>query len=321
MAPRRQGLRAILTLLIFFLAPTLQAQEDLQTYLRSLLRGRRGAVVVSNPGTGQVLAVWHARTAFEEAFPPGSAAKLVASAAALEEGVLSPSDQIFCRRIPELLGSAYHCSHPEPDGPFTLASALANSCNYFFAELAGRLSSAALAHWYAVFGFGMPGGQEAAGQVRIPTDGREKALAVLGERSVTATPAQLLLAYSALAMHGRAFRLERSSGHENPPSLLRRVRLQPRTYEVLEAGLEECVHSGTCQAAAVAGVRVAGKTGTATALDGSGVTHAWFVGYAPVGSPEVALVVFLERGTGMHDAAPLAGQILNYYFGRRSHQP
>jgi len=285
------------------------------------MRGRRGAVVISNPGTGQVLALWHPRTAFEEAFPPGSAAKLVASAAALEEGVVSPSDRIFCRRIPELLGGTYHCSHPPPEEPFTLASALANSCNYFFVELAGRLSSAALAHWYAVFGFGVPTGQETAGQVRVPTDLRGKALAALGEGSVTATPAQLLLAYSALAMHGRAFRLERSSGHANPASLLRTVRLQPRTYEVLEAGLEECVRSGTCQAAAVPGVRVAGKTGTATALDGSGATHAWFVGYAPAGSPEVALVVFLERGTGMHNAAPLAGEILNHYFGQRSHKP
>lgn len=74
--------------------------------------------------------------------------------------------------------------------------------------------------------------------------------------------------------------------------------------------LVDCVQSGTCQAAGVPGVKVAGKTGTATALDGSGATHAWFVGFAPAEQPEIALVVFLERGTGAQNAAPLAGKLL-----------
>ncbi len=74
------------------------------------------------------------------------------------------------------------------------------------------------------------------------------------------------------------------------------------------------MEEGSCRAAAVPGVAVAGKTGTAPALDGSHVTHAWFVGYAPADAPEVALVVFLKRGTGGADAAPLAAQILQPVF-------
>ena len=85
------------------------------------------------------------------------------------------------------------------------------------------------------------------------------------------------------------------------------------------AGLVGCVEYGTCEAAAVPGVRVAGKTGTATALDGSGATHAWFVGFAPAENPEIAIVVFLDRGTGAHTAAPVAGEILREYFARESH--
>lgn len=268
-----------------------------------------------------MLAIWHPRTAFHHAFPPGSAAKLVESAAALEEGAISPSERIFCRRVPELLGEGYHCSHPAAEGPFTLASALANSCNYFFAQLSVRLSPEALAHWYKVFGFGSSEGawqaHVTASRIHIPTDAAEKARAALGEGSVAATPAQLLLAYSAIATRGKVFQLRQSSDGQGAPVRLRRVRLQQRTLEVLAEGLEECVRSGTCQAAAVPGVRVAGKTGTATARDGSGATHAWFVGYAPADAPEVALVVFLERGTGMRDAAPLAGQILKYYFAQK----
>jgi cell division protein FtsI/penicillin-binding protein 2 len=142
-----------------------------------------------------------------------------------------------------------------------------------------------------------------------------KARATVGEGSILVTPAQLLLAYSAAATGGPVYRLwERSSEPAGAPHLSRRVRLQPQTLGTLRAGFKQCVESGTCQGVAVPSVEVAGKTGTATAIGGS---HAWFVGYAPADKPEVAMVVFLERGTGAADAAPLAGQILKQYFTRK----
>jgi cell division protein FtsI/penicillin-binding protein 2 len=51
------------------------------------------------------------------------------------------------------------------------------------------------------------------------------------------------------------------------------------------------------------------------------VTHSWFVGYAPAEAPEVALVVFLQHGTGGTDAAPLAARILRQYFAQKSLTP
>ncbi len=314
----RQGV--IFGILFLSLLPSwdLQAQENLQPFVNVLMRGRRGAVILANPMTGEVLGVWNPKLAFDRAFPPGSTAKLE-SAAALEEGLISPSDRIFCKRVPELLGEPYHCSHPPPGAPFTLASALADSCNYFFTTLSVHLPSAALAHWYTVFGFGSPvdgvGSTANPGEVRIGESATARARAALGEGTVLATPAQVLLAYAAIATRGAVFRLRQLRGERrNSPLLLRRVHLRPGSFEVLAAGLEECVRSGIGQAAAVPGVRVAGKTGTATALDGSGTTYAWFVGYAPVDAPEIAWVVFLECGTGARDAAPLAGQILKHYF-------
>jgi peptidoglycan glycosyltransferase len=209
------------------------------------------------------------------------------------------------------------------DYPFNLARALANSCNYFFSEVSTRLPSSVLAHWFVVFGFGSTDAQDrdsSPGQVHVEEEAREKALAALGEQGVTATPAQVLLAYSAIATQGKMFRLTKP-GQTQPPTLARTVPLQKSTFDVLNEGLEECVESAMCQAAAVEGVRVVGKTGSARALDGSGATHAWFVGYAPAASPEVALVVFLNRGTGAGAAAPLAGRILQEYFARKSHNP
>lgn len=300
-------------------APDLRA-DSLQAFVSRLLQGRAGAVIVSDPRSGRVLAVWNPQTAFKEAYTPGSTAKLVVGAAALEEAIITPSDEIMCRRVPRLLGESYHCSHPPSVRPFDLAGALANSCNYFFSELSARLSSAALAHWYGVFGFGAAGEDTPPGEVDIPDTPRGKALAALGEQGVTATPEQVLLAYSAIATRGKVFRLI-MPGQRKAPSLDREVPLQENTFAVLEEGLRDCVEQGSCRAAAFPGVAVAGKTGTAPALDGSRETHAWFVGYAPVDAPEVALVIFLKRGTGGADAAPLAGRILRHYFTLKRRVP
>ncbi len=293
------------------------AEQSLQSDVNGLMRGKAGAVIVSDPRTGRILAIWNPTDAFKEAYRPGSTAKVIASAAALEDGAIAPSETILCRRVPRLLGESFHCSHPPAAAPFDLAEALANSCNYFFSEVSTRLSAPVLAHWYAVFGFGAAERAGSPGEVHISNRPREKALAVLGEQGVTATPAQVLLAYSAIAMRGRVFRLI-MPGERQAPKLERLVQLRDSTFTVLTQGLRKCVQEGSCQAATVRGVAVAGKTGTAPALDGSRVTHAWFVGYAPVDAPEVALVVFLKRGTGGADAAPLAAKILAHYFSQES---
>jgi peptidoglycan glycosyltransferase len=290
------------------------------------MRHRQGAVLVSNPLTGELQAVWNRRGAFDRALPPGSTAKLVTAAAALEQGILTPDDRILCRRVPRFLGKPFHCVHPAAGQSLTLASALAYSCNYFFAELSARLTAATLARWYTAFGFGHPleglGARHASGVVSLGASEEAKARASLGESGILVTPAQLLMAYSAVATGGAVFRFWLPDapippGGNGAPQLSRRVRLHPRTLDTLRAGLLQCVESGTCQGAAVPGVAVAGKTGTAAAPGGS---HAWFVGYAPAAKPELAIVVFLERGTGAMDAAPLAGQILREYFARKGAQ-
>jgi cell division protein FtsI/penicillin-binding protein 2 len=298
----------------------LRAARNLQAFVSTLLPEKDGAAIVSDPRTGQIIALVSPHLALEEAYPPGSTAKIVTSAAALEEGTITPSETVMCRRVPRLLGEAYHCSHPPADSPYDLANALANSCNYFFSELSTRLSPSILAHWYATFGFGARGQEASHGEVIIPEKPEEKALAALGERGITATPSQLLLAYSAVAEQGKMFDLIMPGQHKTP-RVNRVISLQKKTLMVLTEGLRDCVEAGSCHAAAIQGLDVAGKTGTGSALDGSGVTHAWFVGYAPADAPEIALVIFLKRGTGGASAAPLAAQILREYFADKPHTP
>jgi penicillin-binding protein 2 len=82
--------------------------------------------------------------------------------------------------------------------------------------------------------------------------------------------------------------------------------------------MRRSVTEGVADKAAVPGVEIAGKTGTAEfgpqRSDGSHETHGWFVGFAPYDEPEVAVVVFFQRGGGGSDAAPAASKILDYYF-------
>jgi cell division protein FtsI/penicillin-binding protein 2 len=309
----------------------LPAAQISQNFLNHLMQGRKAAVIVSNPATGELMAVWNPQVGFGQAFPPGSTAKIVTSAAALEDGVLTLDDRIYCRRVPELLGAAFECSHPPAEGPFSLTGALANSCNYFFTAASLRLTSVELTHWYGVFGFGsaveVEGWKSNAGEVRVPEDAGGKARAALGEETVTVTPAQLLLAYSAIATRGPVSNLwrrgehGRTAGAGRSSGILRQVRLRASTFDAIRLGLEESVRSGMGHAAAVEGVRIAGKTGTATALDGSHATEAWFVGYAPAEAPEIAVVVFVNRGTGAGTAAPLAGSIFRQYFESKGQKP
>jgi len=304
-------------------ASPLRTHGSMQSYLTSLTQGRRGSLIAINPSTGDVLAAWNLKGAVNDAYPPGSAVKIVILAAALEEGHVTPGEHLICQHVPPLLGSSYVCTHPPAPEGFTVSSALANSCNFFFVTLSMRENPEALLHWYSVFGFGaaalLDGKPTAAGALRKPSGVRSQALAALGEGDVVSTAAQLLDAYALIANQGTEYGLWTSQASQHRAKPRRRIDLKNSTYAALRTGLVGCVEYGTCQAAAVPGVEVAGKTGTSSALDGSGVTHAWFVGFAPAERPEIALVVFLERGTGSHDAAPLAGKLLRYYFaGKRN---
>jgi len=300
-------------LILHFLPANVSAEDRFQASVSEMMKGTGGAAVASDPRTGRILAIWNRQVIFERRFPPGSTAKLVTGAVALENHLIASDEKLYCRRVPRLLGEAYRCSHAEALEPFTLATALANSCNYYFCELSTRMDAATLTRGYVQFGLG--GGSGGHARLRIPSEPKAKARAGLGEMPVNVTPAELLMAYSAVAMQGSMYELHEKRVH--PARAQRTIRLSSSTWQTLAQGFEECVRSGTCQGAAVPGVRVAGKTGTASALDESGWTHAWFAGYAPAESPQVAIVVLLNRGTGTHDAAPLAGRILRQYFAAK----
>ena len=104
------------------------------------------------------------------------------------------------------------------------------------------------------------------------------------------------------------------------PKVARHLSISDDNLATFREGMRQAVSWGTANSAAVSGVSVAGKTGTAEfgpdLGGGTYASHAWFTGFAPAEDPEIAVVVFLEQGNGAKNAAPLAGRILNYYFHR-----
>src|SRR5690606_33677596 len=145
----------------------------------------------------------------------------------------------------------------------------------------------------------------------------------LGERDVRATPLQMAMVAAAVANQGQVMQpylvdelldAEGNTLEETPPESLSRA-ISPETAAVLSQMMERVVTEGTGTAATVPGVRVAGKTGTAQA--GEGASYPWFLGFAPIDNPSIAVAVMLEpqpatgdSDTGGRVAAPIAGEVI-----------
>ena len=152
----------------------------------------------------------------------------------------------------------------------------------------------------------------------------------IGQGYVATTPLQMALVTAAIANDGDVLvprvvkDLVDTNGNVVTPfqrTVRRRLPVDPSHLSVFREAMRQAVSWGTAKDASVNGVQVAGKTGTAEfgqPLPGNKYeTHAWFSGFAPADDPQIAVVVFLEKGNGARNAAPTAARILDYYFHRQ----
>jgi penicillin-binding protein 2 len=152
----------------------------------------------------------------------------------------------------------------------------------------------------------------------------------IGQGFVATTPLQMVLVTTAIANGGDVLvpRVVKdvvdAEGNVVVPfqrTVRRQLPVEASHLSVFREAMRQAVSWGTAKDAAVSGIQVAGKTGTAEfgkQLPGNTYeTHAWFTGFAPFENPEVAVVVFLEKGNGALNAAPTAARILDYYFHRQ----
>lgn len=288
------------------------------------------------------------------AYPPGSTYKPFSALAGLEEHAIHPEDQVDCRGGYEYGKRYFRCTGVHRR--VNLHSALVQSCNTYFYELGTKLQIDKLAEVGARYGFGMKTGigvnPEARG--RMPTRawytrqykgafrGGFTLLAAIGQGATTVNVLQLALGYAALANGGTLYRpqvvrsIETSDGtvvQDFPPRVRRMVETDPQHLELIRDGLIGVVteKKGTAHAMRIEGVDLAGKTGTAQvsqlAPRGSDQTnvqysyrdHAWFAGYAPAKSPEIAIIVLVEHGGGGgKNAAPVAMKVVRDWQRRKA---
>jgi peptidoglycan glycosyltransferase len=273
-------------------------------------------------------------------YVPGSIFKIVTSVAGLGSGAITPDTTFPEQRLAErdgLVVSGFRIrEHPGvPVRTFKLATATEVSSNIWFALAALKTGGDALADWAGRLGFGAPipfdlptapsqvtnGGGDFGGGFK---DAVELANAGYGQAETVVTPLQMALVAATVANDGVLMKprlvskLEgkKSGARTTAPEELRAV-LSAEDARAIQVAMQRAVEGRLgrqfTSGAKVPGVPTAGKSGTAE-LGGRGEPHSWFIGFAPVEDPQVAIAVLVERGgRGGERAAPLAGDMMKLY--------
>lgn len=278
-----------------------------------------------------------ANRGIDELYPPGSTFKTVVAAAAIDGGVAGPETTFDDVAEFDLPGSDATISNFGGgfcgDGTeVTLETAFVRSCNTIFADLAIQVGAEELNATAEALGFD----EEiefplSVAESTFPLDDvadDEAALAQsgIGERNVRATPLVMAMVAAAMANEGtvmqpylvdQVFDADGNAVERAEPDVLGRA-VDPATATIVGQMMERVVTGGTGTAATVPGVRVAGKTGTAEA--GGGASYPWFIGFAPVEDPSIAIAVLFEpqpetgeSDTGGRVAAPVAGDLIEQW--------
>ncbi len=269
--------------------------------------------------------------------PPGSTFKLITAAAAIESGnydkdSLVPGGASF--QLPQSTEKVGNWQNGRCGAnKITLTQALAVSCNVSFLTLANELGNEAMAEQAEAFGFNSTSLEDLPGQgtSNYPRDMDEPqtAMSGIGQASVTASPLQMAMVAAGIANGGEVKRPYLVDEVRAPnASLLDKTEESTYSKAISSATADELtdmmvatVEDGTAGMAAIPGVSVAGKTGTAQSTD-SRPPYAWFVSFAPADDPQVAVAVMVEASDTARDeiaggtlGGPIAKAIMEAVMG------
>jgi peptidoglycan glycosyltransferase len=266
-------------------------------------------------------------------YPPGSTFKVVSTIAALDSGRYTPDSRISGRNGKKISGVPLNNDGGESFGDITLTDALTHSVNTVFGEVGEKVGKATMKKYMDRLGFGAPvevdlprderaaSGERRNGRI-IPATSRfvDVGRMAIGQDKLTVTPLQMAMVASAVANGGKlmkphlADRVVDRDGRtvrRIAPEELSQV-MSPTTASQVGEMMAQVVREGTGTAAALQGIDVAGKTGTAEVDRSCGPNQLWFIAYAPVQNPRVAIAVTVECGTGFGGtvAAPIAKAVM-----------
>ena len=289
----------------------------LQHAAAAALGSKLGGVAVVRPSDGAVLAL--AGLAVSAPQPPGSTFKIITASGALQARIATPDSSYPIRTFAVLDGTKLRNASNEACGG-TLTNAFVVSCNSVFAPLGARLGARRLIAIARKFGFDerLNDRVPAAKPATISSDLRDSlavGAAAIGQDRDLATPLVMAGVGATIAEGGRRPRLRIAT--IEPKRFTRAV--SGRVARQVRGMMLQVVRSGTGTAAAIPGVEVAGKTGTAELRPNSTNpkdADAWFVAFAPATHPKAVVAVMLVgAGFGGKAAAPVARAVLQAALG------
>lgn len=275
--------------------------------------------------------------AVQSQYPPGSVFKIITAAAALEEGVIDANEKVRCTGGINYGKWTFGCWKKGGHGMVDMHKGIVESCDVYFYEVGRRLGIDKIYKYASAFGLGSETGielipvKEKKGLIPNTEWKKEKKnlpwylgdtfISSIGQGFVTSTPMQMALMTSTFVNGGNIYKPTLIKTNQTASET---VNLKPETVRIIKNALSGVVNesTGTAQGARSSTVAIGGKTGTAQVvgkkkgLSGERfMDHAWFVAFAPVDNPEIALSVFVEHGgSGGAVAAPIAKKAIEAYF-------
>ena len=357
----------------------LSVDAELQSYTMGLLAGESASAVVMDVHSGDILTLastpgfdpqgfnigltqqaWADLTtdprnpllnkAIAGQYPPGSTFKMIVAMAALDAGMISQDQKVFCEGHVELGNQRFHCWKRNGHGRVSMVKAIEQSCDIYFYEIAKRVGIDGITETARKFGLGSATGIEIPAESKglMPTRAwklartgeawqqGETLVAGIGQGFVLATPIQLAVMTARIANGGFAVKprliLREGENPGVPAQKLERLTVGRTSLELVVEGMRRVSNqpAGTAFRARVRDpeMALAGKTGTSQVrrisraereirvlrneeLPWEARDHALFVAFAPVKAPRYAISVVVEHGgSGSRAAAPLARDIL-----------
>lgn len=287
--------------------------------------------------------------AIQEIYPPGSIYKMVTAVTGLETGEINKSTRINdTGRYTYYKDYQPACWKLSGHGYLNVTSAIQHSCNYFFYETGRRVGIDNLAKYTKHFGLGKKTGiellGEATGKLNERTEGKtwnpgDTIQAAIGQLNNQYTPIQMAKYTSMLANGGKQVKptliktIKSADGTEVPKEEYEAyfneklgiteeaddgININPENLKLVLEGMR----SVTSESGGTAyryfkdfNIEVGGKTGSAQVGTNNERAHAWFIGFAPFDSPEIAVVILVENGGSGSYTAGAARDVMAEYFG------
>jgi penicillin-binding protein A len=273
--------------------------------------------------------------AAQSGYPPGSTFKVVTATAAIDSGRFTPNS-VLSGKSPQVIGGVPLSNFGnEQFGDIDLTTALTHSVNTVWGQVGEKLGKSLMYKYMKRFGFDrrpsidLPADELRAsgvysknGRLLDQGDAIDIGRVAIGQERLQVSPLQMAMVAAAIANKGRLIRphlVEKVTDADG--RTVRRIKpseeskvMSEATAQSLGEMMSQVVKEGTGTAAALQGIDVAGKTGTA---EKGKANQAWFIAFAPVGAPRVAVAATVEQTTGQGGtiAAPIAKQVMQALLG------